>query len=100
MQIINESILRNFWKVHPDAESPLRAWIKTTRAAKWKSFSDVRNTFRSADVYKCCVIFDIGGNNYRLITKINYEFAVVYVKEVLTHSEYDKGAWKPKCEYL
>lgn len=99
MQIINESTLRKFWKAHPNAEKPLRAWMKATRIAEWSSFIDVKNTFNSADVYKCCVIFDIAGNNYRMITKINYGYGVVYVKEMLAHSEYDKNVWRAKCDY-
>jgi mRNA interferase HigB len=70
IRIISEKPLREFWRKYSDVESLLREWIRMTKAAQWNFFADVRNTFRSADIYQICTIFDIGGNKYRLITKI------------------------------
>jgi len=97
MRILSKKALREFWEQHPDAEKPLRYWYAVTRKANWHSFSDVRNDFRTADVAGSCVVFDIGGNKYRLITKIDYRWQKVYVRVVLTPKEYDKGGWKRDC---
>lgn len=100
MRVIALSRLRAFWEAHADAESPLRRWYKVAISAEWESFPHVRETFGSADFWKSpdsekgYVIFNIGGNNYRLIASIWYEGGRVYVKEVMTHSEYDKENWK------
>ena len=98
MRIVSEKPLRDFWQKYPSAETPLRNWIQATKAADWDSFADVKNTFRAADAYKRCVIFDIGGNNYRLTAKINYRIKIVFVRAVMTHKEYDSGFWKSDCE--
>ena len=74
-----------------EAEAPLMEWYKVTSKADWRHFAEVRTTFRTADPYCDCAIFDIKGNNYRLITIILYPVRHVYVRSVLTHSEYDKG---------
>ena len=92
MEIINESELHSFAKRHSNARKPLANWINVTHATAWKTFADVRKTFRSADYVKELVVFDIGGNNFRLISSIDYTLQRVYVLEVMTHSEYDR--WK------
>jgi mRNA interferase HigB len=94
--VLSKRPLERFWTRHPDAKVPLKYWLQATKSATWKNFSDVRRTFGSADVYKALTIFNIGGNNYRLIVEINYKTQIVYVHEVLTHSEYDKGDWKDR----
>jgi mRNA interferase HigB len=97
VRIISKSKLREFWKQHPDAEAPLMEWYKITSKADWNNFADVRATFRHADPYCDCVIFDIKGNHYRLISIILYPVKHVYVRSVLTHADYDKGKWKDDC---
>ncbi len=66
--------------------------MKVVNGAAWKSFAEVRMSLRSADYVKDLVIFDIGGNNYRLVCEIDYSLQRVYVAEMMTHSEYDR--WK------
>lgn len=68
-----------------------------TADADWKTFADVRATFRSADVYGDCTIFDVGNNKYRLIAWVSYKTHKVYIRSVLTHAEYDKDKWKSDC---
>ena len=97
MRIISKSKLRAFWEEHPDAETPLMEWYKITSKADWNNFARVRDSFRPADPYCDCVIFDIKGNTYRLITIILYPVKHVYLRYVLTHAEYDKGRWKNDC---
>jgi mRNA interferase HigB len=97
MRIISEKRLREFWQQYPEAENAMREWIKTIRLADWNNFSNVRKTFNHADIYGGCVIFNVGGNKYRIIAKIAYEFKIVYIRFVLTHREYDGKKWQTGC---
>lgn len=92
MEIINESELHAFARKHSNARRPLANWIDVAKAAAWISFAEIRETFRSADYVQEQVVFDIGGNNYRLICSIDFAAQRVYVLEVMTHAEYDR--WK------
>lgn len=98
MRIISETRLRDFWKQNQDAESAMREWIKIVRQADWSSFLEIRQTFNHADVYKNCVIFDVGGNKFRIIAKIEYQKHIVFIRFVLTHSEYDRKEWQGDCQ--
>jgi mRNA interferase HigB len=82
---------------HPDAASSLDSWFTITDGADWKSIVDVRKTYPHADAVGTCTIFNIKGNKYRLITKIEYTKQTVQIKKVLTHAEYDKEKWKKDC---
>src|SRR3989442_2934186 len=91
MRIIAKSTLRAFWERHPNAEEPLLAWYRETEKADWDSPAQVKAQYRSASfVGENRVIFNIKGNDYRLVVKINYPYRVVYVRFVGTHAEYDK----------
>src|SRR4051812_6816677 len=90
LEIINESELHSFAKKHSNARRPLANWIEVTKLAFWNSFAEVRETFRSADYVNNQVVFDIGGNNYRLISSIDYVAQRVYVLEMMTHAEDDR----------
>ena len=84
---------------HPNASAPLTDWIIHVRAAQFSNFHELRETFGSADVAHHLTIFDIGGNNYRLITDVDYSMGRIYIKAFLTHAEYDewnKQMRKPK----
>ena len=94
MRIISPKKLRAFWAIHPDARGLLTRWRKRVKAAKWKTFADVKAEFGRADQYEQFVIFDIGGNKYRLIAAIHYNTGCVYIRDVLTHVEYGRGKWK------
>ncbi|OYV85954.1 MAG: hypothetical protein B7Z73_12610, partial [Planctomycetia bacterium 21-64-5] len=82
MHFISEKMLRDFWRRHTEAESPLRAWVRRTRKSQWLNFADVRKSFPHADLVGKCVVFNIGGNKYRLITVIHFEASrqKVYVR--------------------
>ncbi len=97
MRIIIEKPIKEFWLQHAEAEAAMKEWIKKVKLVDWNNFSDVRKTFNHADIYKCCLIFDVGGNNYRIIAKIKYEFKIVYIRYVLTHNEYDQNKWQNDC---
>jgi mRNA interferase HigB len=99
--------LKAFWTNHPDAETALRGWYKTVRKVAWVDFASVRETFGSADLAGKCVVFNIGGNKYRLIAAVHYQKrdrngmvveGRVYIRDVLTHRDYDKGTWKSACD--
>ncbi|MFY9227638.1 MAG: type II toxin-antitoxin system HigB family toxin [Blastocatellia bacterium] len=97
MHIISRKALLEFAKIYPSAYQPLDDWYRVTKKASWQSIADVRMVFPHADAVGNCTVFNIGGNKYRLITKINYESQVVFIRYVLTHPEYDKGNWKNEC---
>lgn len=97
MRVISKRRLREFWEDFPEAEQPLSDWYDTARRASWSNFSEVRTTFRRADVYRDCIVFDIGGNKFRLIVKIRYKIQRIYIRFVLTHKEYNKDKWKSDC---
>ena len=94
MHVISMKKLKQFWLNHPNAEVSLRYWYKLTTQHKWQSFNDICQTFPSASQVKNFVVFNIGGNNFRLITYIDYQSNKVFIREVLTHAEYDKEYWK------
>ena len=83
------STLRAFWQRHPDAEQPLNAWYEEATSATWTQPADIKARYRSASVLKNRrVVFNIKGNDYRLIVAIAYRLQIVYVKFVGTHQEY------------
>jgi mRNA interferase HigB len=93
MQILAKRTLREFWEKYPHAEVPLCTWYKIVSAAKWNSPADVKVMFgANVDfVGDSRIIFDIGGNKYRLIVRVAYDpFYRVLIKFVGTHEEYDK----------
>jgi mRNA interferase HigB len=94
MHIITKSRLVEFWEKHPNSKTSLLLWYKITITANWQSFVEVRNIFSAADKVENFVVFNIGGNKYRLIAFIDYTYQKVFVRCILTHSEYDKNAWK------
>lgn len=100
-RVISIRRLRGFWEEHPDAETPLREWYKIARKAQWHSLQDVRKTYPKADAVTAgsgatMTVFNIGGNKFRLITSIWYPGQQIYIKMVLTHSEYGKDKWKKR----
>jgi mRNA interferase HigB len=90
MRVIAVSTLRAFWEKYPGAEQPLKAWYEEATHASWNQPADIKAQYRSASVLKNRrVVFNIKGNDYRLIVAIAYRLQVVYVKFVGTHKEYD-----------
>lgn len=91
MRVIAVSTLRDFWELHPDAEQPLKAWFEEVTKASWAQPSDIKAQYGNASILKNRrVVFNIKGNDYRLIVAITYRLQVVYVKFVGTHKEYDE----------
>jgi mRNA interferase HigB len=94
VRIISNSALRAFAADHPPAESPLQGWRRVIEKNQFPNWAALKATFNTVDRVGELVVFDIGGNKYRLIAYIRFEKQILYVKAVLTHSEYDKGAWR------
>ncbi len=91
MHIITRQKLIACWTEHPDAEDALKAWEKEAEHAHWKSPTDIKARYRSADFLPGNrVVFNIKGNHYRLVVKIQYPTGVVYIRFVGTHKEYDR----------
>jgi mRNA interferase HigB len=97
MNVISQPTLREFWRHHPAAEEPLRTWYRTCRKASWRNLDEVQEVYSHADLYGTCTIFNIGGNKFRMIVKINYARQTIFIKHVLTHAEYDRERWKDVC---
>ena len=90
MRIIAKRTLRTFWKRHPKAKGPLEAWHQEVARAGWATPSAVKAQFRSASMLQNNrVVFNIAGNQYRLIVKINYPYRIVYIRFIGTHADYD-----------
>jgi mRNA interferase HigB len=93
MRVIAVGTLKAFWTQpgRGDAEQPLKAWVKIVEAAQWTKPTDVKAMFRSADILRGGrIIFDIGGNKYRLIAAVHYRGQRIYVRFIGTHTEYDR----------
>ena len=98
MKVIGKLKLQRFWQHHRRARKPLEKWIQVVGHAQWENWSNIKSTFRTADLVKTktrdFVVFNVGGNKYRLATIVNFRGQIVVVDVALTHAEYDKGKWK------
>ena len=94
MRIAGREKIDAFQKKYSDSAAPLGRWIRIVEAAQWKNTADVRASFSNADFVGGKVVFNTGGNKYRLISTISFEVQIVSVDAVLTHKEYEKGKWK------
>ena len=94
MRIIAKRALRLFWESHPrggDARTPLEVWHSTVEHADWENPAAVKATYGDASILKNSrVVFNVGGNKFRLVVRINYPYRIVYIRFVGTHQEYDK----------
>ena len=94
MHIISRKALRQFWEKHPDSETALTRWFKIMQRTDFRDFNELRTAFPAADQVDDWVVFNIGGNKYRLIASIHFNRGKVYIRHILTHPEYDRGNWK------
>lgn len=91
MRIISKKILREYWIKHSDCQQQLKSWYQEACTADWKSPNEIKKDYPSASVLaENRIVFNIKGNKYRLITKINYDYHMVWIRFIGTHSEYDK----------
>ncbi|PYU51036.1 MAG: hypothetical protein DMG48_10865 [Acidobacteria bacterium] len=94
MRVIKRGALEAFWQEHPDAKPSLESWYAVVRSASWKTPADLKQVYRNADLVGRRTVFNIAGNKYRLVARVNYRAQIVFVLHLLTHSEYDRGTWK------
>ena len=94
MHVISRKRLLEAAETHADAGTALDTWYRMAKKAKWKNLMEVRRELPTADGVEKFTVFNIKGNAYRPITEINYQTGRVFVRQVLTHAEYSKGAWK------
>lgn len=91
MRIIALATLREFWKLHADAETPLRSWYAEASRAGWRSPADVKAAYRNASlIANNRIVFNIKGNDYRLVVAVHYNRGMMFIRFVGTHREYDR----------
>ena len=91
MRVIARKTLKDFWEKHTDAEQSLKVWYHEAKSNRWKSFTEIKALYRSADALSGNrVIFNIKGNTYRLIVRLHYNTGIVFIRFIGTHAEYDK----------
>lgn len=98
VRIISHRAIVEFGKTLKAAVQPLDDWYRVTKRADWKNLAEVQAMFPHADLVGTCVVFNIGGNKFRLITRVFFQTRKVYIVLILTHKEYDKGGWKSDCD--
>lgn len=99
VELVNVSAIERFVRKHRDAGNWLANWIDVAQAASWRSLQDVRKNFPSADGVQLksrvvVTVFNVRGNEYRLLTVIHYVAQRIIIWNVLTHAEYDRESWK------
>ncbi|HTU35640.1 MAG TPA: type II toxin-antitoxin system HigB family toxin [Candidatus Acidoferrum sp.] len=94
MRIIKRGALVDFWQKHPDAKPSLESWYAVVRKALWKTPAEMKSVYPNADLVGRRTVFNIAGNKYRLIARVNCYTQRVFVLFILTHAEYDREDWK------
>jgi mRNA interferase HigB len=104
MRVISKSRLKQFWESpgRRDAMGPLLAWYQrvNNRSTDWQHWGEVKRDYASASAVGNCIVFNIAGNKYRLVTRVLYPSHKVFVLRVMTHAEYDNDSWKTNCGCL
>ena len=91
MRVIAKKVLREFWERHHDCEQQLKAWFQETSKAEWANPNEIKAEYPSASIIgNDRIVFNIKGNSYRLIIRINFDYQMVWIRFIGTHSEYDK----------
>ncbi|MBW4540137.1 MAG: type II toxin-antitoxin system HigB family toxin [Myxacorys chilensis ATA2-1-KO14] len=94
MHLITDRNLRAEAEQYPNVKNQVETWISVVRKAAWQNLEEVRRIYKDAEAVGNFTVFNIKGNDYRLIVSINYENQMIYYKYFLTHSEYDRDKWK------
>jgi len=94
VHVISKKKILEFIKTHPKSKTSLESWFKIVNSTDFKSIDEIRKVFPFADKVGKFTVFNISGNNYRLIAAIHYNRGKLYIRNILTHPEYDKGKWK------
>ncbi|MGH2387505.1 MAG: type II toxin-antitoxin system HigB family toxin [Chloroflexota bacterium] len=94
MRIIAKSRLLRLAKGHGDCVGQVNDWYSIASKAEWRSLVDIRESFPHADSVDGKTVFNIKGNDYRLVVTILYDKGIIYIKDLLTHSTYDRNKWR------
>jgi mRNA interferase HigB len=94
MHIISRKRLLEFVAIYADSETALDTWYRIAKVAEWQNLVALREAYPSADLVGIYTVFNIKGNHYRLIGEINYRIGTIFVRDILTHADYDKDKWK------
>jgi mRNA interferase HigB len=94
VRVIAKRNLMEAARVHGDCVSQVEKWYRAASKATWRSLEDVRRIFPHADLVGDKTVFNIKGNDYRLVVHINYELQIILYKQLLTHAEYDRATWR------
>ncbi len=100
LHVISYKTLREFADVHSDSRESLKTWYKVASGAAWMTIVSVRAVYPHADVVGKCTVFNVGGNDFRLVVHIDFEAQVIYTKKVMTRAEYSRkggSQWKKSC---
>jgi mRNA interferase HigB len=91
LRIIAKRTLRDFWLQHPNTEQALRSWYKEASQSEWRSPAEIKSMYPAASVLTGGrVVFNIQGNRFRLIVRINYRFGIVWIRFIGDHTDYDR----------
>ena len=94
MHIITRKRIKEFIEKYPDSQSSLETWYQIVRHADYDTFNELKQHFSSADYVDGYVVFNISGNKYRLIAAVHFNRKRIYIRNILTHSEYDRNKWR------
>ena len=94
MHVITRKRINEFTKKYPDSQSSLDTWYQIVKKTNYNSFSELKQHFSNADYVDGFVVFNISGNKYRLIVAIHFNRKKVYIRDILTHNDYDKNQWR------
>jgi mRNA interferase HigB len=94
VHVIKRGTLEEFWRRYPDAKASLESWFSVARTAKWETPAQMKQVYPSADLVGRRTVFNISGNKYRLIARVNFQAQRIFVLHILTHAQYDEGGWK------
>ncbi|MGH8553496.1 MAG: type II toxin-antitoxin system HigB family toxin [Methylococcales bacterium] len=96
MRVISKKPLREFSELHPESKPVIENWFRKVSSTEAFSFPMLRKSFASADYVDGFTIFDVGRNRYRIVTVIHYDKRRLYVRRVMTHTEYDRNLWRKR----
>jgi mRNA interferase HigB len=97
MRVLSLSPLREFWEREHLSEEVLRDFHKKLSKIQPRNLSELKQTFPSVDMVGKCYVFNVGGNKYRVVTRIHFNRQMLFIRFVLTHREYDREKWKSEC---
>ena len=99
MHIITQKTLKTAWETYSDVEQPLRKWFTEMKSLRFQNFAELKRRYPSADQVGRLTIFNIKGNHYRLVVRIDYNYGKVFIRRFMTHAEYSREDWKNDPSY-